>query len=125
MPFLRPYKKKVLSTNYRFYNHKDKENIQADIQKEQNSVNYHYEKAPKMRVVLLGTSFTNPLTEFIPFTFRDVKFIRMNIGSYIPYNEYDKILKWHKTKILDYKPDIVIFCITPKNLYHSGEWFKE
>ena len=36
-----------------------------------------------------------------------------------------KIMKYYKQEILDYKPDIIIFCITYRNISHLKNLFEE
>lgn len=114
-------------TDYRYYKHKDFNNLKQEMQ----NIDYHrnktyfYDKGSNYRVVLLGTSQSENLTEFIPFTFKNVKRIRNNnVKKIEPKNEF-KIMKYHKEEILEYKPNILIFCITYGNFFALNNLLKE
>lgn len=103
---------------YRYYRYKDFKNlkykiIDKDFHFEKD---FYYPKAADKKVILIGTSQNENLTEFIPFTFKKVKRIRINGVKGISEDNEFKILKYYKKTILDYKPDIMIFGITYANI---------
>ena len=65
------------------------------------------------------------LTEFIPFTFKHVKRLRNNNVQGIKAEEEFKIIKYYKDEILEYKPNIIIFCITYNNISELHKLFEE
>lgn len=117
--------KKLHKTNYRYYTHKDEKMLQTgvtDIPYHKNKV-YFYPKGADYRVILLGTSQSENLTEFIPYTFKNVRRIRNNNVIDVPYEYSFKIMKYNKDEILNYKPDILIFCITTENMFELRNLF--
>ena len=64
----------------------------------------------------MGTSQNENLSEFIPFTFNSVKRLRNNNVQGIKTSEEFKIMKYYEKEMLDYAPNIIIFCITYNNI---------
>ena len=104
--------------DYRYYKHKAFDNLETQVINTDHHYGkiFHYDKGAKLRVIQLGTSQNENLTEFIPFTFRDVKRLRINTVKNMPFEEEYKLIKYYKDEMLEYKPDIVIFCITYDNI---------
>lgn len=117
MPFLLDYKDKILDTDYIYYSHKDKKNMKtfAELDPVKRLYNHHYDKAPNLRLILIGTSFIGSLAEFFPYNFKDTKQIRLN-QTKMPESEQYKILKYYGEDIKNYKPDVMIMCVTINNL---------
>lgn len=118
-------KKKYHQTDYRYFKHKDFDNlsvkvIDEDFHKEKL---YYYPKGANLRVIQLGTSMNENLDEFLPFSFKNVKRIRNNNVKSIPPEDEFKIMKYYEKEILDYKPDILIYCLTYWNLYGLKDTF--
>jgi len=117
---------KYHTTKYRYYQHRDFDNLKTkitdiDFKREKD---YFYPKGSDYRVILLGTSQNENLTEFIPFTFKNVKRIRTNNVKGLSETESTKIMKYWEKDILDYKPNILIFCVTYSNLAKLQNMFK-
>ena len=115
-----PLCQKSLNVKYRYFTHKDAGNLKKEIVDEQfiKHKNYVYDKGAALRVVLLGTSMSENLSKFLPYSFKNTKRIRTNSVNGIPNDSKHnfEIMKYHKTQILNYKPDIIIFCITYGNV---------
>lgn len=110
---------------YTYYQHKDFNSLnQIVVEKLYHKAKiYHYNKGYNTRVILLGTSQGENLTEFIPYTFKDVKRIRNNSVRGVKTEDEFKIMKRFEKEMLDYKPDIIIFCITYANLEYLHDIF--
>lgn len=104
--------------DYRYYRNKDFDNLDETIifEKYHYGKIYNYDKAANHRIILLGTSQNESLTEFIPFCFRHVKRIRNNDVVGIQEKDEFKIISRYEKEMLDYKPEIIIFCITYENI---------
>ncbi len=104
--------------DYRYYRNKDFDNLDETIifEKYHYGKIYNYDKAVNHRIILLGTSQNESLTEFIPFCFRHVKRIRNNDVVGIQEKDEFKIISRYEKEMLDYKPEIIIFCITYENI---------
>lgn len=119
--------KKYHKTPYKYFRHKSfnklscsTEDISMHTRKE-----YYYPLGSNYRVVLLGSSQNENLCEFIPFTFKHVKRIRNIFVKDIDGGEWWKIMKYYKKEILEYKPDILVFCITTENAKELHKLFEE
>ena len=117
--------KKYHKDKYRYFTHKDFENLKTvkKTKKFQRNKFFSYPKGANHRVIMLGTSQNENLSEFIPFTFKNVKRIRTNNVEGITREEDAKIMKYYKNEILDYHPDIMIFCITYGNIENLNQLF--
>ncbi len=115
---------KYHKTKYRYYKHKNYDKLRCNINDSdfRREKLFYYPKGADKRVILLGTSQSESLCEFIPFTFKNVKRIRNNTGK-IPKNDEFKIMKYYKSEILEDKPDILIFCITKENVENLNNMF--
>lgn len=113
--------------DYRYYKYKDFDNLYTTVINTKYHLEklYGYDKGANYRVIQLGTSQNENLTEFTPFTFKHVKRIRNNNVQGIKAEEEFKIKKYYKDEILEYKPDIIIFCITYKNILELHKLFEE
>lgn len=110
--------KKYHNFDYNYFKHKDFENLDENII----NIEYHYgklyqyNKGANHRIIQLGTSQNENLTEFIPFTFKAVKRLRNNNVKGIKFEDEFKIIKYYQEEILEYNPEIIIFCITYGNI---------
>lgn len=116
------YIEKHHQNHYRYFTHKDFDKVQIDV----NGITktFYYPFGADYKVVQFGTSQGENLAEFIPYTFKNVKRIRNNMGEFMGEKEF-KIKKYFIKDILDYKPDMVIFCITYGNLAQMHEYNME
>ncbi len=108
------YKKELhKKTKYRYYTHKESNLLKVNITDIpfHKTKSYYYPKGADYRVILLGTSQNESMSEFIPYTFKNVLRLRTNSVKNISIPESWKIMKYHENEILDYKPNIIIFCI--------------
>lgn len=119
--------KKYLDTDYRYYRHKDFKRLSVKIHNKplKFGKDYFYPNGADLKVVLLGTSMSENLCEFIPFTFKHVKRIRNNNVIGVKAGNEFKIMKYYKNEILNYKPDILIFCITYGNIHRLHQIFNK
>ncbi len=119
------YIKKLHKVKYRYFSHKNsyllkKEVIDIAFRR---TKKYNYPEGADYRVILLGTSMSENLCMFIPYTFKNVLRLRNNNVKNISVNDEFKIIKYHEKEILDYKPNIIIFCVTYNNLCHLQDLF--
>ena len=126
-PFLRKYENKILDTEYLYFENKNKNLLKIktiDIEGAKNKT-FYYRKGANYRVLEIGTSMNENLLQFTPYTFKNLKYIRLNFIKNRNFQENFKIMKYYKKDILDYKPDIIILCITPLNLKELQNIFVE
>lgn len=99
-------------TEYRYYKHKnfEKLNMVKNIEKIKQYKKFKYPSDNKLKVYITGTSMNENLSEFIPFSFSDVNYYRLNTGK-LDRKEQFKILKYYKKDILDFSPDILILVL--------------
>ena len=104
---------KFHDVNYKYYTHNNSNLLQVKVYNIPYVFQkiYYYPKGADYKVILLGTSQCENLTNFIPFTFKNVLRIRNNCVKNVKSSDVYKIMKYYEKEILDYKPDILIYCI--------------
>ncbi len=98
--------------HYPLYEHKKSSALLVDKLPKSQSGDYFYPDGANLRTVFIGTSFAPNFIRFIPYTFKNTRYIRI----YTSKKETFKILKNNKEQILEYKPQILIFCLSPINI---------
>ena len=97
---------------YNYYDHKDGSKMMLQVGKFTKDFTY---PGGKYKIMLLGTSQNENLSQFLPYSAAQTKYIRLNRGQVKVADEY-KILKLYKKDILAFKPDILILSISTENL---------
>ncbi len=109
--------KNLLKDNYTYYNHKNEIKpviTDKDLYRIKYFQNKQLSGAPK--VFLTGTSMNENMLQFLPYSFSEVKYYRLNNVKNVPNAETFKLLKRYKKDILQFKPDILILNITSWNI---------
>lgn len=102
---------KFLDTNYRYYNPRTEiPHTISDIPKYRTK---HYTNNPrgKYRVLLVGNSMSENLLQFLPYSFRELKYFRFNTVKNVAEKDELKILSRYGKEFEQYHPDIIIFVI--------------
>lgn len=106
--------KKLPPVHYPLYEHKKSSALIIDKQPDSESGDYFYPEGADLRAVFIGTSFAPNQMRFIPYTFTNTRYISIHSTN----EEEFKILKNNKEQILEYKPQILIFCLlSGKNIF--------
>ena len=97
----------------RIYVHKNKSDLKTEITNTDYIVKkvYFYPNGIDLRVLIFGDSNSENLLDFLPYSFKHVKQIRLNEVKALPSAEQFKIIKNYKKEITDFKPDIIIIYI--------------
>lgn len=117
-PFLKKYAKRILDTNYKYYLHKNSSKLKQTTyhNTEKQGRDFEYPYGTDLRVVQIGSSINENINDFLPYQFKHLKYIRTNGPIGMPASEQFKILKYYKKEIVNYKPNIMILCITYDNI---------
>lgn len=105
---------KLLDVEYKYYN--PKKVLAEDVNDTEMTKHYHNPDGNGLRVMLIGTSMSENLLQFLPQNFSELKYFRTNNSPIVPVAEEKKIMKRYKREILEYKPDILVFCFTISNI---------
>jgi hypothetical protein len=70
---------------------------------------WHNDNGIPLKVMTMGTSMCENLNPFIASTFKDLLFIRLNASW---KDDEEKILKYRKKMIEEYKPDLIVFTLS-------------
>ena len=73
----------------------------------------------------IGTSMNESLLQFTPYSFKNLKYIRLINVKEMSGEENFKLSKYYQSEILQYKPDIIVLCLTPLNLPNVIDFYKE
>ncbi len=107
--------KEVLDTPYKYYNPKTHADFKIMKKSGYAIKQYKIENIDNnLKVFVAGTSMNENLMQFLPYSFHELIFYRLNLGFQEP--EVFKVLKRYKKDILDYKPDVFILSIAARNL---------
>lgn len=119
--------KRFHDVKYRYYTHKNANNLIERHFRDKSVKNklYKYPYGADYKVILLGTSFSENLTEFLPYTFKEVFRIRNNNVRGKGSKDDFKIMKYYKDVIKEYKPDILILCVSYGNVKQLKYMFDE
>ena len=102
------YKKDLILTT--FYNYYDNKNSDKMIEKKDKYIKNFENKNANLKLFLTGDSFNENLLQFLPYSVKKLKFIRLN-NSYKSTEEQFKFMKYYKQELLDFKPDIVVITM--------------
>lgn len=106
--------KKLLDVKYKYYTPKTE--LKPVVNSTQKTKHYHNPKGSGLRAMVIGTSMSENLLQFLPQSFSELKYFRTNSKQVVPVSEEEKIMKYYRQEILDFKPDVVIFCFTVSNI---------
>ena len=103
-------KKCLLRDDYVYYNHIYGDNLKINITHYTKSYTYDT-GGGKYNIFLTGNSQNEDLLQFLPYSAHKLKYIRLNMGQ-LPSQEQLKFLKYYKKEVLDFKPNILIYCVS-------------
>ena len=99
-----------LQDDYKYYNHKQKNQLQVKKGPLLRSYITHYPAGSNKNITLLGNSYSNYLLAFLPYNFKNFQLLRTN-NSEKGVKNYDDMGRFEK-HILDFKTDILVFCVS-------------
>ena len=97
---------------YNYYDHRDGEKMAVKVGR--HTKDFAYPEG-KYKIMLIGTSHNENLTQFLPYSAAQTRYIRLNMGQTKEMEQF-KILKLYKKDILAFKPNIFILSISTDNL---------
>lgn len=108
--------KHLLLDDYIYYDNKCGDDLMA--KKSEKYTKSFKQKGGKYKIFLTGNSQNENLLQFLPYSAHKLKFIRLNRGQ-LQKNEQWKFLKHYKKEVIDFKPDILIYCISSESAASS------
>ena len=99
-------------TFYNYYDHKNGNKMAVHVGKF--TKDFIYQEG-KYKIMLIGTSQNDMLSDILAYSAAQTKYIRLNMGQVKTADEF-KILKLYKKDILVFKPDILILSIHTNDL---------
>ena len=116
-------KQYILNTDYTYYN--TLKLLPLSVKNISNYKIKHFkniESKNKYKVFLTGYSYNENLLVFLPYSFSDLKYYRLNSVIDVKEEETSKFLKRYKNDLLEYKPDILILTIDDYQLLSDNLW---
>ena len=72
---------------------------------------YNANSINNLKVILTGTSNNENLLQFLPYSFKEVKYLRFNTVKGVSAEDEYKLMKRYRYYIVSYKPDILILSV--------------
>lgn len=114
-------KKHVLNKGYTYYDHLHP--IEPEIRDVSGyKTKRFFNPRGKYKVFLTGYSHNENLVPFLPYSFKEVNYYRLNHAKDVKSEEWDEFFKRYKKDLLEYKPDILIFTVMPEKLFSDKLW---
>lgn len=125
--FLLPLKNIILDEEYRYFEYKDKDSIVRRLydNEHESGEKSFYPKGAKLKVLQMGNSMGINILPYLEASFRDVKYLYLVSVMNRKEEENYKIMKYYKQDILNFKPDIIVFCITNSLVGKINDFFLE
>ena len=118
---LNTYADEILTTEYAYYDNKDNSSVKEIREK---YIKRFSNENGKYKIFLTGNSHNENLLQFLPYSAKEVKYLRLN-NSQLPNKELYKFMKYYKKELLEFKPDIVIFSVSSDILPRITDFFKD
>lgn len=103
-------------SGYKYYDHKNANELEIDTGPMKMSKITHYEKGMEANVTVLGNSYGRYLMQFVPYSFKNVQYLRVNNNEKIYTKAYD--MRRFEKHILDFNTDILVFYL-PSAYWHN------
>ena len=100
----------IFDTKYNYYNNRSEYTVTENRQKYTKIFNNKDQKA-KYKLFLTGNSQNENLLQFLPYSVKQLKYLRLNWFQQNEENQW-KFMKFYKQELLDFNPDIVVIVIT-------------
>lgn len=116
----------LLATVYRQYRAKDAASLNVKPSglfgsRSSCRINYTYPNGAPLRIYATGTSQTCIMRPFMPYTFAEMEYVRLNGGQVKDSKSFD-IRRLYEDEIRRFNPDVVLLCLTMGNLYHAPKF---
>ena len=118
--------KEVLDTPYKYYTPKTPAELKITDKKGYKTKHYKNKNSNNnLKVLITGTSMNENLMQFLPYSFRELIYYRLNNVIDVKAENDFMLLRRYKKDILAYKPDILILSIASGNLPALVDLMKE
>lgn len=117
------FAKKILDVEYLYYEYKQNHLLETKIDYENMTKDFYFPSKNNLTAVEIGNSMSENFNDFLPFSFRHLKYFRANNGRRQAIN--DLKMADYQPLILELKPDVLILTITSAyiipmlNMYES------
>ena len=117
---LKAYANEILSTEYKYY---DKTN-QTVTEKREKYIKEFFNENGKYKIFLTGNSHNENLLQFLSYSAKELKYLRLNMEQ-VPSKEEYKFMKYYKHELLEFNPDIVVFSVSVGLLPKITDFYKD
>ena len=117
---LKAYANEILSTEYKYY---DKKN-QTVREKRKKYIKEFFNENGKYKIFLTGNSHNENLLQFLSYSAKELKYLRLNMEQ-VPSKEEYKFMKYYKKELLEFNPDIVVFSVSVGLLPKITDFYKD
>ena len=116
-------KQNLLTTSYDYYD--PLTDLDSSVTEENGYKIKHFknkEAKGKHKVFLSGFSHNENLLNFLPYSFEEVLYYRLNGVRGVPLEDTEEFLKRYKDDLLKYQPDILILTIRFEQIFSEKLW---
>ena len=112
---------KILKTNYNYYD--NVQNLKVAIINEVGKFGklFEFKKGSPHKLLMIGTSQNEDLSQFLPYSFYQTKYIRLNNVKNVKDEDMFKVMKLYRNDILNFSPDLIVFTIITGNIIRMWE----
>ena len=101
---------KVLDVEYSFYKHKNDNLLKIQVNNNFRVKDYYFPSVNNLTAMEIGNSMSENFNEFLPYSFRHLKYFRANNGHRDFLHEFR--ISEYEQEILKMKPDILILTLS-------------
>lgn len=115
---------RLLDVLYKYYTPKSKLKLtiqDVDFYRTKSFVNLD---SQTLRGIITGTSMSENLLQFLPYSFHQLKYFRLNNVKKVSHRDTFRLLSRYQHDIVKFQPDVLILCFTVDNLPYLLELAK-
>lgn len=117
---LRGQADEILTTVYKYYNNKN----QTVTEERQEYIKKFFNENGKYRIFLTGNSQNEDLLQFLPYSAKELKYLRLNKEQLSNKEEF-KFMKYYQKELLEFDPDIVVFAVSVGIFSKITDFYKD
>lgn len=118
---------KILDQKYLYYDNKNEKLLRTLYFEDSfyKTKTFVFPLGADLKALLIGTSNSENLMQFFPYYFKNSKYLRINYIEGLPIKEQKNIIHLSENLIKNYKPRIIILCLSASNIQEIAQSLKD